>query len=143
MVQELENDDRLFLVALDQKLWRVHWDPRLGHWKEKTGTILTQQEYKRVKMLISKYELVCEITNTAFGFSIGLALFEHPNFPYTPLAQLVTIGAGALPWQYKTPQEQWERAWTEFVAIVTVSRNQELLVYYNCKPIGTRTSYQY
>lgn len=147
MVAELPASDRAWLRALEERLWETHTTTHpCSHGRkystERTGSKITPEEWKIIRVLIERHELPTSLSSAAFCFGLALSIWNHATPPEHP-EYLVGVSGMHLPDYGPDDCDGFDIGWKHFAPVATTRRNAELLVFYGMEPIKEKSHYDY
>lgn len=140
-----------WLVDLDTQIWRntehVMRANMSGHtWTQKSRELvrkLTFDEWGRVQAIINDEKLLTSLHNCGFGFTCGMAVYEHPTpiYPGIPLEprRLIFLESHHLPFK----EDRFEAGWMTFSPFTHAKKNAEWLAQYGMEPPKEKVYYAY
>ena len=127
----LETDIK-WLRTLGKKIWQNLTDPVSGKEWSRSTRQLTSAELRRIKRVIVRHGLPCEMY--CDGFGPGMSIYTHPAYPGLEPEGLLNIMHDHLP---HLPDNRggkaWRRAWDILSPLTHSPRNHELLSLYGFK----------
>lgn len=146
----MKKDDRDWLRNLQEELWEHH--PGIpgrsyGHTSEKRN--LTEDEWTRLKTLMTEEDDLMFSLGTNMGFSLLIRIMECNSYPGTPPEGLLQIGQKQIPAEgidgptYGGSGDSWQLAWDILTPFTHSDRNAEKLAFHKLDAPRERQHYEY
>jgi hypothetical protein len=143
-MRPLAPQDVRWLKSLDKNLWNRYpsSDRRRGSSFERRE--LTQEEWDTCVALVRAYELPCELHSGCYG-NLWISIFRNADSPDSAPKRMCSIGQRNLPDAFKLHgyNELHPMAWKAFSPLTHAPKNKQLLTFYDLKPSGEESSYEY
>lgn len=87
-----ERDQDLdWIRAFNERFWEERFDAKMGEWMAEKPERLDDEEFTRLHEIILRWDLPVQMTNTGFGFGVGLVIFEPEKPAIFPGTEDATI----------------------------------------------------
>jgi len=136
----LTQDERAWLVQLDDDLWTRMRERKMNHAFEKR--VMTPEEKEKVLGLIHAKCLPCELGSGPYG-NLFLVVYDHSELPGVPAEMVAVFGDGHFPETAKTTFATWLTSWEFFSALTHSEKNREMLAFYGLDVPKSMSHYEY
>jgi hypothetical protein len=140
-----------WLVAIDGQIWhevthRMRANMSGHEWDQKSRALtrkMTNAEWERVQRAIREHGLLTSLHNCGFGFTCGMAVYEHaaPIYPGIPivLRRLLFLESRHLPFK----EDRFEAGWAAFSPFTHSDQNAAWLRQYGMEEPKQKGHYDY
>jgi hypothetical protein len=157
-MKTIDERDIEWIRGLDKELWEDKWMSdrfRSGYVKNELPRRLTDEEWTRVKEIVARQHLPVTMSNTRFGFGVGLVIFEREREWIYPGVEeesrppaLTMISQSHLPTSESTSDCAdkrclFEDGWRCFEPLTHAQDNFEILRRCQLKEPGSKGDYAY
>jgi hypothetical protein len=128
------NDGVSYLRSLEQQIWTSTWVwQSYGRRRERVQTHsvtrpLTLEEWAEIKRIVKAESLGAVMTNSDYGFSLGLFIVKAPEYPDLPYEEIISLTRDHLPEELK---KDWNAVWDTFSELTHDEANLSVLKF--CK----------
>ena len=144
-VPPLADEDREWLVELNEQIWRDSDQDRFGRVHSFEERELTRKEWTRVKRLVRAHALPCEMHSGPYG-GLWIRIFAPPAAPGAPAEYILAVGQENIPGFKKIGGGYVKRhpaAWRALSPLTHSPRNQELLELFGLEQSRASSYYEY
>lgn len=141
----LSPDVRAWVEALDAAIWTRHEGDRIGPWASETRE-LTEAEVMRLWKIIRRHELPCVMTNTAFGFRVGMVVYDHAETVGVRPEAIILVSGTQMPGQLHRSRDrsrEFKEEFAFFERFTHAEENRQLLGYYGLPEPMSMGHYDY
>lgn len=117
-----------------------------GHRERRYKTVfrkLTKDEWGQLQETVRSGGYLTSLHNCGFGFTCGMAIYEHPNpaYPGVPLEpkRLLFVESHHLPQE----EDGFEEGWVAFSPFTHTEQNTKWLAQYEMEPPKSKGHYDY
>ena len=148
-IPSLSAEDRAWLKALQSgsktSLWRFTAPDCLGHRHCSERREMTRKEWTRIKRLIRRHTLPCEMHSGACG-GLWISIYVPPPTFGVPAEFVLSVGQESLPGLTTFAGSETDcarEAWKALSPFTHSDRNKELLEIYALEPSREQPRYEY
>ncbi len=140
----LDAQDRDWFAVLRNEVWKTHRDSRSGiRWGEALRE-LTETEIEKIWRLVELHGLPCVMINTAFGFDVGVVVYDHAPVPEIKPEALIAISGDHLPGGKSAPNgRKFGENFDYFSRFTHTDDNRQILDFYGFEEPKSKGHYDY
>lgn len=141
----LSEDDRCWLIALDEAIWKDRSPDEHGRCHHFEKRDLEEAEWQRIQQLITAHSLPCVLWSGPYG-ELRMKIYEHPPFSDNKPTHICTVGRGNLPGFSALGGDgdaKWPVAWDALSVFTHSESNKQALRFYRFESPRERSYYEY